>query len=566
MTWFLNLNERVDSVLDNQTKEEIVNWIYNIKIRNILVGVAAMVVAVMLLSAFLNQRALSRLAESSNKQMEEILPNTFDFLSLQLNIVQIQQWLTDISATRAAEGFDDGFVEAEKHFIAANKDLDRLIRMHAELDEAEMVAVMNEFKQDLKAYYGIGVKMAKAYIKDGPSEGNKLMKELDPYAEKLSDRLDVWIKTHKQESVEAADVINANIKSIEIESLALSVVVIIVALIAAGIINMLLGSISKIDDYLATISKLDFRERLDIYGKNEIAMIAKNLFTVMEELKNFISENKRTSTENSSISNELSSTATVVGKKVEEVTSIVNKTTARAKEITSEIGISVRDASASKANIMKASENLNEVTSEITKLTAEVQTTAEVEAEMASKIEQLSADADQVKDVLVVISDIADQTNLLALNAAIEAARAGEHGRGFAVVADEVRKLAERTQKSLVEIQATINVIVQAIMDAGEQMNKNSKNIQELAVISSEVEGKITFTVDIMQEAAMVSEKTVNDFEETGKMVDTISNEITDINDIVESNARSVEEIAAASEHLSAMTEKLNLSMEKFKV
>jgi len=542
------------------------NWIYNIKIKNILISVAVMVVAVMVLSTGMNQSGLKGLSDNTNKQMKEVLPNTFDFLSLQLNVVQVQQWLTDVSATRGAEGFDDGFDEAKVYFDKANKDLDRLIRMHGELGESQMVSELRAYKKDLKAFYEVGVRMANVYVESGPSEGNKLMLELDPYAEKLTKTLNPWITAHKQESDEIAEMIHGSVSELTMMNLLLSVAVIIVALLAAGVINMLLSGINKIDEYLKVVAELNFRDKLEINGTNEIAMIAKNIYAVMDVIKGFITENKRSSTENASISQELSSTALVVGQKVEEVTSIVNQATEKAKDITSEITLSVSDAGASKKNILLASDNLDDVTREITKLTAEVQTTAEVESEMASKIEQLSADADQVKDVLTVISDIADQTNLLALNAAIEAARAGEHGRGFAVVADEVRKLAERTQKSLVEIQATINVIVQAIMDAGEQMNKNSRNIQDLAEISSEVEVKITATVDIMQDATRVSEKTVNDFQDTGTMVDTIANEITDINSIVESNARSVEEIAAAAEHLSSMTEKLNMSMDKFKV
>ncbi|MFA7354739.1 MAG: methyl-accepting chemotaxis protein, partial [Sulfurimonadaceae bacterium] len=139
-------------------------------------------------------------------------------------------------------------------------------------------------------------------------------------------------------------------------------------------------------------------------------------------------------------------------------------------------------------------------------------------------------------------------------------------GRGFAVVADEVRKLAERTQKSLVEIQSTINVIVQSIMEASAQMNKNSEHIQNLADISSGVELKITATLKIMHEAAVTNEKTVKDYQNTGQLVNNVSSEIDSVSEIVASNARSVEEIAAAAEHLNGMTEILNRKMEQFKI
>ena len=542
------------------------DWLFDIKIKKILMSVASLVIAVLVVSTYLNHMSLQKISDNSSKQMKEILPNTFDFLSLQLNVIQVQQWLTDISATRGAKGYDDGFDEAEKYFTDANADLDKLIRMHNALGEAEMVQDLKDYKKDLKEYYGIGVQMAHAYIDGGEEEGNKWMSKLDPFAHKLSVQIEPWIESHKKESHAAAEEISKSIQEADVLNLILSVTIAVVALIAAAVINMLLNSIHKINDYLKVLSKLDFTNELKVKGSNEIASISTNLVSVVGVLKDFISDTKHSSTENSSISHELSATSAVVGQKVEEVTKIVNTATQKAKDISSEVLRSVTEANESKENIITASANLDAVTMEITNLTGEVQITAQVEAEMADKIEQLSTDADQVKEVLTVISDIADQTNLLALNAAIEAARAGEHGRGFAVVADEVRKLAERTQKSLVEIQATINVIVQAIMDAGEQMNKNSKNIQELACISANVEEKITITVQIMKDANRVSEKTVTDFEKTGRLVDVIAEEINGVNVIVASNARSVEEIAAASEHLNSMTEQLNTKMEKFKV
>jgi methyl-accepting chemotaxis protein len=542
------------------------SFINNIKIRQILFMSAGLVLGVLVLSITLNNDSMTSIKEKSTKQMEEVLPNLYDFLELELDIIQIQQWLTDISATRAAEGFDDGFSEAEKYFIKANGVLDRLIAMHKNLNEEKVVADLQNFKKDMQEYYNLGVKMANAYIKDGPEEGNKLMLKLDPFAVKLSVQVEKWVLTHEEESTETAKGINHSLADLEEQSMIFSVALLIIVIIAFSIINIILGSIKRIEEYLNRVATLDFTTNLNIDGKNEVAMIAQNLSSVIFSIKGLIAEAKNSSNENSAISHELATTATTVGKKGEDVIKIVDKANQKAIDITEEISLSIAEAVESRKYTSKANENLEDATKEIVRLTADVQKTANIEMEMAERIEQLSGEAEQVKEVLSVISDIADQTNLLALNAAIEAARAGEHGRGFAVVADEVRKLAERTQKSLVEIQATINIIVQSIMDASGQINKNSKNIQELAKVSSAVEVNINTTVQIMGEAAEASEKTVKDFSITSDLVQSIATEIDDANKIVASNARSVEEIAGVADHLSTMTENLNDKMEQFKV
>lgn len=538
----------------------------NFKIKQILLFVSVIVVGVLLLTTAANYKSISVIEKHSNEQSQEVLPNLFDFLELQLNIIQVQQWLTDVSATRAEEGFADGYTEAGKYFMSANLVLERLIKVHKELGEDDMVRELEGFKTDLQEYYVIAVEMANTYINKGTSEGNKVMEKLDPFAEKLSSKLGKWVEEHKKEYDEAAKEINHNISDFEVQSMVLSLILIVVVSSGFIVINLIINSIKNIDIYLERLAKLDFTTKLEIAGKNEIAIIARNLSKVIDSIKDFITEAKNSSNENASISHELSTTSNVVGRKVEDVMEIVKKANEKAKKVSQEIEISIEHANESRKNTVRANENLDEATKEIMRLTEDVQRTAVIEVEMAQQINQLSSEAEQVKSVLGVIGDIADQTNLLALNAAIEAARAGEHGRGFAVVADEVRKLAERTQKSLVEIQSTINVIVQSIVEASSQMNKNSEHIQNLANISSGVELKITATLKIMHEAAATNEKTAKDYQNTGQLVNNVSSEIDSVSEIVASNARSVEEIAAAAEHLNGMTEILNRKMEQFKV
>ena len=193
-------------------------------------------------------------------------------------------------------------------------------------------------------------------------------------------------------------------------------------------------------------------------------------------------------------------------------------------------------------------ESLNSVSSKINDsvlkmeiLENQVLQTHEGEMHLSENLNALNSNAEDIKGILNIISDISDKTNLLALNAAIEAARAGEHGRGFAVVADEVRKLAESTQKSLTEINASVNIIVQSISDASSNVETNATSALELVEISKELqlslgqaykEIKSTYEKSIAdtENSQIIKDETYNSIEVTNKQIQTMETTNDSIN------------------------------------
>lgn len=309
----------------------------------------------------------------------------------------------------------------------------------------------------------------------------------------------------------------------------------------------------------------DLTKRLEVVKKDEFADAATAVNNFVSMVQETVNEVKKLGHQNSMIATTITDATKIISDGVDQERHIVEATTQKSHSIKDILSGAITISQQTQHNVANANEELVTAKDALYRLVKEVEGYIETEHEMSSQLTSLRQDADQVKSVLGVIKDIADQTNLLALNAAIEAARAGEHGRGFAVVADEVRKLAERTQKSLTEIEISVGTIVQAINDVSDKMGDNAKNMNELTVISNEVEDKISATSSEMERSVAVAERSYNDSVEVVGHIEWIIERISQINVVSEANQKSVEQIQNDSKQLLQVAQSLSARINEFK-
>jgi len=391
----------------------------------------------------------------------------------------------------------------------------------------------------------------------------ELYPQIDPIGEKISALIELQLRVAKEEKEKATAIYQSS------RTLIISVIIItfsIMIVLSTFIIKAITGSIARLEMAIETVAyERDFTHDTVFEGNNELAQMGRKLNALIAMLRQAFQSIRSASSENLSVSSELSATTLAIGRAAEKEAKIVTQTTVESDKMKETMNTSALEALNVRNKALGARENLQEAQSALHNTIEQLSLTVQIEEEINDRLNSLSQEASQVKQVLTVIADIADQTNLLALNAAIEAARAGEHGRGFAVVADEVRKLAERTQKSLVETNATVNVIVQSINDITDQMNHNTKRIETLVQASSEVSDHTEIAVKALADTVNAIEKLSSDTQNNAITTESIIHKIGNINELSTSNARSVEEIAAAAEHLHQMTEQLTTQIAVFR-
>ena len=309
----------------------------------------------------------------------------------------------------------------------------------------------------------------------------------------------------------------------------------------------------------------DLTKRLEYTDGNEFGDTAIEVNNFTEMIQSTINDVKLLGQQNRDIASEIEASSHVIREGTQQEQKLVEEASQKSEEIHTILGKAMQTATVTQERITQADSALEDAQSALASLNLEVESFVESENELVNELSSLKSDADQVKEVLNVIKEIAEQTNLLALNAAIEAARAGEHGRGFAVVADEVRKLAERTQKSLSEIDISVSTIVQAINDVSEKMTQNAQNVEALSSIATNVDEKINTTTKAMRASTEASNQTKADSEEMAKSLNEIITYIQNIEALSTANGTSALSIENDLIRLVEVASSLQKSIEEFK-
>ncbi|QXH93665.1 methyl-accepting chemotaxis protein [Pseudomonas ogarae] len=334
---------------------------------------------------------------------------------------------------------------------------------------------------------------------------------------------------------------------------------VLIGLFSLWLVNRnLVQPIRNLIDYVTRLSQGRFAERVTSSRQDELGNLAVAANTLRDFLAETFTRLQRSATELDSASGELNAIASLMSQgtseqfeRTDQVATAMNEMSATAQEVARHAADAAQAADDADQSAQQGGKVMQGTIHTITRMRGEIANTATV-------IRQLETDSGRIGKVLEVIRGIAEQTNLLALNAAIEAARAGEAGRGFAVVADEVRSLAQRTASSIIEINQIIQTVQTGAVDAAHAIesgqSRSEESVEQVTQAGVMLE-RITQAVEAIRD---MNRQIATAAEEQTSVAEDISRNLTEITCIASTNLDNVQRTEAASRDLHGLSGQLN--------
>ncbi|WP_019558876.1 methyl-accepting chemotaxis protein [Thioalkalivibrio sp. ALE12] len=331
-----------------------------------------------------------------------------------------------------------------------------------------------------------------------------------------------------------------------------------------SIVRPLCQTVDRLNDIAS--GEGDLTRQLKVSGKNELGDLSIAFNNFVEKIRVLIQQVAAGSDQVAAAANELSATSEETNEQVrrqkaetDQVATAMNEMTATVQEVARNAADAAAAAQTTDQDANAGQQVVQKTVTAINGLSTQVDSAAEV-------VSRLSQDAEEINKVLEVIGDIADQTNLLALNAAIEAARAGEQGRGFAVVADEVRTLASRTQDSTHEIQQMIERVQTGTREAVQAMEDGrAKAHESVEQVNLAGESLVAITQSVTRISDM-NTQIASAAEEQSTVAEEINRNVANITEVLDQTASGSEQIRNASEELSKLASEQQQRVGQFKV